>query len=197
MVERTVRKIAPEGFNFRETWWYNNIEKKTDEYRRRILSFSLIAAALFPVFFAVSDLCEGQYDTMTAYFSSCAVISCLGFIYLKSREKRIIIHLVLSGFCASLVMTVWLPPAANALYIVLFFGFPLIAHQLRGSKEGSAWAAVFLLICAVIVVSHLTGFSALSFSYTPRQYITSLAAYCLIFALSFIIQRQQEAYITY
>ena len=188
MVEKIVSRIVPEGYDYRDSWWFAEMDRKSQKNRRRILYAVFAAGTIVPAFILVSAHFIGAFPVYASLLSSVLTVALSVLLLVRPSTRFVPSSVVLSSalvlLCASFV------PGAGEIALPLFLLFPLFSHQLLGSRRGSVFAAVFF--AATIIVSYVFPHPGASFT----QVLLRESGFVVAFFVSFVIQRYQEGYVS-
>lgn len=122
--------------------------------------------------------------------------------YKKIKQERIIYKRMLFFLAIAItlliivfVLTSTYLGREDLVYFSLLVIFPAIAIQFNGTKKGSVWAGLFLLLLSVLYFGNISGL--LPWVNVPRpfflQWVMHLISYCFIWMLAFVAERRQES----
>jgi len=193
MLSNIIKNILPEDFDHVDADWYTALKDKYDRYRFNLLRIILLVTSLIPVFYAILDLLKGETAFLINYSIPFVFLITL-FIILITTEKTDIIAMVAIGTCIiSFILTLYLPNSRN-VSLVIFYCFPPLAFQLRGTRRGVFWIALFMTVAIAMYILQNAGYIPSWQIKFPSRVNTVLAGVALFFisVLTFFGELQHE-----
>ncbi|MBP7735148.1 MAG: EAL domain-containing protein [Spirochaetes bacterium] len=157
MLSNIVKNILPEDFDNLDADWYTALKVKYDRYRFNLLRIILIVTSLIPVFYAVLDIYRGQTAFLVNYAIPFVFLITLFLILVTTRKTNIIAITAMVACVISFILTLYLPNARQ-ISLVIFYCFPPIAFQLRGTRKGVAWIALFMTVAVAMYILQSAGY---------------------------------------
>lgn len=193
MLNRITKKLLPEDFTYLHAEWYKALRNKYNNYRYRLLRVILIVTSLIPVFFMILDIVKSDTRYLLNYIIPFICIVTL--LVLLEVTKKIDILATIAVICCIIgfTLTLYLPNSRH-LSLLIFYCFPFIAFQLRGTKVGALWIVLFIMVAALLYVFQYTGFLPPWRVRFPDNINVVLAAVALalISLITFFGERQHE-----
>ena len=142
MLNRIIEKIVPHEFNFQNAGWYRELRSNYDRYRYTLLCFLLFTSSIIPVLYAALDIRKGETGYLVNYSIPFIYLILLAIILITTKKTDIIATVAVVSCLISFILTLYLPNSRN-VSLVIFYCFPPIAIQLRGTWRGILWTIVF------------------------------------------------------
>ena len=157
MLSRIIQKILPGEFIFHNARWYRDLRSNYDRYRYTLLCVILSAASLVPVLYAILDLTKGVTAFLVNYSIPFVFLIALVIVLVTTKKTGIISIVAIVSCIISFALTLYLPNARH-VSLVLFYCFPPVAIQLRGTWRGTIWVVIFFATAALLYLLQLYGF---------------------------------------
>ena len=193
MVNRTFKRFFnKKNDNYLECPWYKTQKARYEQYKDKIIILSLLAAILFPLSFAVSDLIRKIETNLVNYSIPLLVLTTVLIVYAFKRKTSIFAVInVLIGF-AGLFITLFLPNARHT-YIVIFFCLPLLSFQLFGSRMGMLLSVATLFTVLSAYLFYMAGtLPRWSPRFNTHQYLMLIVAYVLSVMYMYSMAKKHE-----
>jgi EAL domain-containing protein (putative c-di-GMP-specific phosphodiesterase class I)/GGDEF domain-containing protein len=188
MVEKIVSRIVPDGYAYRDSWWFSEMGKKNEKNRKRTLYVVYAAGTVLPACFLVPSLLAGLFPTPAACVLS-AISLCTAAMMCIRPSMKIVPYAVLFS-SAAVSLSCFAVSGAGDLPFALFLLFPLFAHQLKGSRRGTLLSVFFLAAAACVMYFFFPG------GMTTVRILLRGGVFCLALGISFVIQLHLEGYIS-
>jgi len=161
-------QIGLSFFQYKNTAWFQAIDKDDEKYKTRLLIDALALAICIPIFDLIVDLHLHDYGHIPAYIASSAFLTSLLVSIRVSRSTALASLITLSLALPGFLLLMYFP-TGRAFFLLIVGAYPFLAFQLSGTKRGSMWCGGFYLAIAVTYVAQ-----ALDFIPEWRQKITYL-----------------------
>ncbi len=193
MLSRIITKIVPDEFNFHNAEWYRELRSNYDRYRYTLLCILLLTASMIPVMFAVLDIMKGETSFLFNYTIPFIYLVVLLITLVITKKTDILATIAVASCIISFVLTLYLPNSRH-VSLVIFYCFPPIAIQLRGTRKGALWIAIFITTAVLLYTLQYYGNIPPWNVEFPSNINIILAGVALFFIslLTFFGERQHE-----
>lgn len=148
------------------------------------------------ILLSILDSSRLQLSHIWVHASLAVLFFAIGSAFLIRRTIRATTNIFLFSTITGFILTLfcdWTHPAGT----LIFFSFPLIAHELSGARAGWRWSASFFILSLASYFGLISGILPLQYQPLPMEQILVFAsAYVFITAIIQAGERQQERYLS-
>lgn len=193
MLERKFAKVGLSRFDFKKTGWYQTIRNENRNYKYTLMRNALLCALTIPLFLGFLAILTRNNTLVPNYAISLACLLVLAVVLMRFKQVKFTVVSFLTVPFPALFCALYLPGGYN-VHRLLLVVYPLLAIQLRGSREGSLWFAGYMASFVAMYSLSAAGLLPPWNPYVPLpNFLGLVLTSSLVYIFAFASERRQES----
>ena len=193
MLERKFAKVGLSRFDFKKTGWYQTIRNENRNYKYTLMRNVLLCVLTIPLFLGVFAVYIRNYSLIPNYAIPLFCLLVLSVVLIRFKQVKFMVVSFLVLPFPALFCALYLPGGYNVHRLLLVI-YPLLAIQLRGSRQGALWFAGYMAALIVSYALSALGFLPAWTVYVPLpNFLGLVLTSSLVCLFAFASERRQES----